>query len=219
MTARIKTRSKVLILFFIVWSLVAGFIFVNLAHADNSASSYLWIERNPIPIINDVCRERAVIKNRHINLAISAYILETQHLFSGNWKSGLIVTLFPGEKADLGCSWYKGAIIRTDYKIISAWYWYEVRPIPEDSEIESTCVPEGESYPITPEHYECCEGLVPVSCSEPDKNGDCKLCLGASFCTNCGDGKCGPGENVCRCPEDCEVSSFLLIDELLSQSP
>jgi hypothetical protein len=27
--------------------------------------------------------------------------------------------------------------------------------------------------------------------------------MGASFCTNCGDGICGFEENICRCPEDC----------------
>jgi len=71
------------------------------------------------------------------------------------------------------------------------------------------CVPEGESYPVYPEN-KCCEGLTPISPVSPDANGLCPprpYPIGAMICARCGNGTCGPGENVCNCPEDCGPSS------------
>ena len=65
------------------------------------------------------------------------------------------------------------------------------------------CVTEGATYPVVPGHLPCCDGLVAVGCSTPGADGACMLCAGASYCTACGDGSCGLGENVCRCPADC----------------
>ncbi len=70
--------------------------------------------------------------------------------------------------------------------------------------LATVCIAEGESGPFVPDAPECCEGLVPVDCSSPGAGGECDGCAGAFICTACGDGVCGPGENICRCPEDCE---------------
>ena len=67
------------------------------------------------------------------------------------------------------------------------------------------CIKEGESKAIYPDAPACCEGLKEIGCDKPDsETGECKEgCAGASFCTNCGDGVCGAGENKCNCPSDC----------------
>ena len=54
---------------------------------------------------------------------------------------------------------------------------------------------------------ECCEGLDRVPCDSPGSDGTCMECDGAAFCVACGDGTCGPGENICRCPEDCSTTT------------
>ncbi len=73
-----------------------------------------------------------------------------------------------------------------------------------DCDADEECVPEGESFAIVPDHLECCGGLEPVGCDPPpDADGFCMPCDGSSFCTFCGDGVCGAGENACRCPFDC----------------
>jgi len=67
------------------------------------------------------------------------------------------------------------------------------------------CTPEGESYAVVPEAKPCCEGLTVIGCDKPDASGNCPpACAGASYCTKCGDGICGKGENKCNCPQDCE---------------
>jgi len=65
------------------------------------------------------------------------------------------------------------------------------------------CTPEGESHGVYPGAPDCCPGLDSVGCEEPDVENECQQCAGASFCTDCGNNDCGPGENICRCPEDC----------------
>tara|TARA_Y100000310_G_scaffold290822_1_gene318300 strand:- start:1809 stop:2447 length:639 start_codon:yes stop_codon:yes gene_type:complete len=67
------------------------------------------------------------------------------------------------------------------------------------------CVAEGEAMAISPGSPECCEGLDTVSCDGPDDSGVCEYgCVGASYCVQCGNEECGPGENKCNCPEDCD---------------
>ncbi len=68
---------------------------------------------------------------------------------------------------------------------------------------DGECVGEGGSVPVVPGAPECCPGLVKVPCDKPDEQGECQMCAGASFCTYCGDGECGKGENKCNCPSDC----------------
>ena len=74
---------------------------------------------------------------------------------------------------------------------------------PEDCE-PTNCTPEGESHAVVPDAPECCTGLESVGCDAVDPDtGQCVPCQGATYCTECGDGDCGDGENKCRCPEDC----------------
>lgn len=71
-------------------------------------------------------------------------------------------------------------------------------------ECDSECVPEGGSVPVVPNAPDCCPGLSKIGCEAPDQSGQCTPCVGASFCTYCGDGDCGLGENRCNCPSDCK---------------
>jgi len=67
---------------------------------------------------------------------------------------------------------------------------------------EAGCIPEGDmgsGFVPTP----CCLGLAVISCSEPMPGGGCMTMSDCFVCTFCGDGICGPGENVCNCPDDC----------------
>ena len=69
---------------------------------------------------------------------------------------------------------------------------------------DQACVEEGGAVPIVPGAPECCPGLVMIPCDEFDEaTGECVSCEGAAYCAYCGNGECGPGENLCRCPEDC----------------
>ena len=78
----------------------------------------------------------------------------------------------------------------------------------DGTECVQSCTAEGESHAVVPDAPECCSGLVSVGCDEVDPaTGQCAPCGGATYCTACGDGDCGPGENECRCPEDCESTS------------
>lgn len=70
---------------------------------------------------------------------------------------------------------------------------------------KGSCTTEGESYSVVPDYLPCCEGLKPISCERPDNSGHCPPgCVGAAYCTKCGDNNCGKGENKCNCPEDCK---------------
>ncbi len=68
------------------------------------------------------------------------------------------------------------------------------------------CVGEGQSMPVYP-GYECCEGLTAIDCGVPDGAGGCEPCVGASYCTKCGDGICKSPENECNCPLDCSADA------------
>ncbi|MCX6764453.1 MAG: VWA domain-containing protein [Candidatus Nealsonbacteria bacterium] len=66
------------------------------------------------------------------------------------------------------------------------------------------CIAEGESGAVVPEGPECCQGLTQIGCDQPDLTGECSgECVGAFYCTMCGNGVCGLGENKCNCPQDC----------------
>ena len=67
----------------------------------------------------------------------------------------------------------------------------------------SACTSEGQTYSVHPASLQCCAGLTVVSCASPSSSGTCQSCVGASVCTRCGNGICGPGENYCNCPSDC----------------
>ena len=68
------------------------------------------------------------------------------------------------------------------------------------------CVPDGGRRAVHPDALPCCPGLVSIGCDRPsaETGGMCRRgCVGASYCTACGDGACGDGENDCNCPQDC----------------
>ncbi|RJO68497.1 MAG: hypothetical protein C4523_07655 [Myxococcales bacterium] len=75
------------------------------------------------------------------------------------------------------------------------------------------CIPEGgwgyygypeDLDPPEPGWTECCEGLTPASNAMMDENGECNVLPDDSFvCVRCGNDACGPGENYCRCEDDC----------------
>jgi len=68
---------------------------------------------------------------------------------------------------------------------------------------EPECIPEGESGAVYPDTPPCCEGLTSIGCQTPGGNGECISCVGAFYCTYCGDGECKEPENACNCPADC----------------
>ena len=67
----------------------------------------------------------------------------------------------------------------------------------------SNCLEEGEGYAVVLDAPECCSGLTSIGCEKPDSEGNCQDCVGTFYCTYCGNGICGLGENKCNCPEDC----------------
>ena len=70
---------------------------------------------------------------------------------------------------------------------------------------EPECIAEGGSGVVVPGGLSCCQGLAPIGCDTPDQSGNCPTgqCTGAFYCTMCGNGICGLGENKCNCPQDC----------------
>jgi len=74
--------------------------------------------------------------------------------------------------------------------------------------LQDNCVKEGESgntLDSSNENNVCCNGLDQVSNAEPDDEDECVAVPDGSFyCVKCGNSACGPGENICRCEEDCE---------------
>ena len=66
------------------------------------------------------------------------------------------------------------------------------------------CVPEGGYEVVVPGAPSCCPGLDELGCMNPDTDGVCHTCGGASPCTHCGDSDCNPPENKCNCPADCQ---------------
>ena len=74
----------------------------------------------------------------------------------------------------------------------------DMMPAPEDMGVEQ-CTPEGELM----EEFPCCEGTSPVECREFARN-ECIPCNELPRCLPCGDGVCGPGENLCNCDSDCD---------------
>ncbi len=71
-------------------------------------------------------------------------------------------------------------------------------------ELCSPCIPEGEGFEAVDEYTVCCEGLTSVDdCVGWDGGCECPNCP-CYVCTKCGNGECGPGENHCNCPEDCD---------------
>ncbi|MFA5069961.1 MAG: hypothetical protein WC528_01650 [Patescibacteria group bacterium] len=86
---------------------------------------------------------------------------------------------------------------------------------------ESDCAKEGGSISVTGKFKKCCGSLKPVrpyrmiDTAQDTKpllltvdfyKGDiaCTGLPGGMDCVRCGNGKCGKGENICNCPQDCK---------------
>ena len=67
-----------------------------------------------------------------------------------------------------------------------------------------------------PDALECCAGLVRVPASDANGVGECVEEAGGYLCTHCGDDNCGPGENNCNCPNDCEPVACVAAGESLA---
>jgi len=70
-----------------------------------------------------------------------------------------------------------------------------------DTNSDITCTTEGNSMPVYP-GYECCDGLSPIS-----PQTDSEPIVGASICSNCGNGTCEAWENQYNCDDDCEETN------------
>jgi len=69
---------------------------------------------------------------------------------------------------------------------------------------ETACTGDGAEFTPKLIGAHCCDGLSPIADSHPDETGTCtQLPPDALICADCGNGACGPGENVCNCPADC----------------
>jgi hypothetical protein len=84
------------------------------------------------------------------------------------------------------------------------------------SKEEPKCVGQGEFITIDNLDAECCEGLIAISCLEPDSwgcSGPAEYC---KICTRCGDGFCNEntGENFCNCQLDCPGGGCVWINGL-----
>ena len=74
---------------------------------------------------------------------------------------------------------------------------------PDDCPVPD-CTAEGDSHGVYPGAPSCCPGLNGIGCGGPDDDGLCLLeCTGGTICSFCPNGRCGPGENICNCPQDC----------------
>ncbi|TFG35950.1 MAG: VWA domain-containing protein, partial [Parcubacteria group bacterium] len=82
---------------------------------------------------------------------------------------------------------------------------------------QQECILEGESGAVVPAGPSCCEGLTQIGCSAPVLGG-CSDCVGAFYCTMCGNGICGSGENECNCPQDCKASTTINAYKIVCQT-
>jgi len=77
----------------------------------------------------------------------------------------------------------------------------------EEKETAQSCAHEGDTISIMPtpagaSGLNCCEGLAQRGVYDKE----CGPIMDVAICVTCPDGKCGPGENRCNCPEDCGES-------------
>ncbi len=66
------------------------------------------------------------------------------------------------------------------------------------------CVVAGETFAAG--QGRCCDGLDAATTAGPDQLGQCPTepVVGATLCTDCGDGTCDAWENHCNCATDCD---------------
>lgn len=75
----------------------------------------------------------------------------------------------------------------------------------ELAERQSTgCTPEGKQRSGKTFDPPCCAGLSEISLNLASRDANCQPAPDANVCAACGNGVCGPGEDACSCPIDCE---------------
>jgi len=90
---------------------------------------------------------------------------------------------------------------------------------PEDCPA-SSCIAEGKNTTYAPRGAKCCEGLTEADLYTYAFNGKCDLLnTTGGTCIQCGNGICGPGENKCNCPEDCNTLNCVGQGESFSTMP
>lgn len=92
-------------------------------------------------------------------------------------------------------------------------------PVEDDPISQSECIPEGEASIPSPDRIPCCDGLIVVPCNKQSSTGECLECTGGGYCTKCGDGICGAGENPCNCSEDCNDNTCLWSGATVTPGP
>ncbi len=83
---------------------------------------------------------------------------------------------------------------------------------PQDCDFAQDCIEDGGSWAVTADAPDCCNGLTQIGCDAPNAQGICQGCTGSFYCTQCGNGECGPGETYCNCSSDCEAP-LLCVEE------
>ncbi len=83
----------------------------------------------------------------------------------------------------------------------------------QNSSIIAPCFAEGQSMAIVPGNV-CCSGLSPIQPTQTlTSNGECGQLVGASVCSNCGNGVCEQWENKCNCTQDCQTPTQVCTNE------
>lgn len=79
--------------------------------------------------------------------------------------------------------------------------------------VSGHCADEGDTLEAKDICSICCAGLVRIESTTPvqgavDGGTICQASAPPSvfYCTQCGDGTCGAGENLCNCPQDCKAN-------------
>lgn len=87
-------------------------------------------------------------------------------------------------------------------------------PVTATTEGGKRCVAEGHKFSGKDLGRGCCEGLTRLDTDHPAADPSQRIegyALGcepgeppdSKVCAQCGNGRCGPGENRCNCPADC----------------
>jgi hypothetical protein len=94
-----------------------------------------------------------------------------------------------------------------DVDCVGAWACEEAACVFHCGSENPNCVKEGEGFTeFNPADDICCGDAQAVSLLEPMSDGTCAAVKCPCYvCIDCGDGICGPGEDFCMCPEDCEA--------------
>jgi len=78
------------------------------------------------------------------------------------------------------------------------------------------CVAEGENAPVIVDAPSCCGDLIKVEIASPPQ---CIPIQGSVVCVAGPDGDCGPGENECNVPEDCQQGNCVAEGDTVENTP